>query len=707
MSRVMLPLLMLGLAASPDAAAAERRALVVGANDGGLELEPLRYAEDDALRVAGLLTELGGFSSDEVTVLLAPTVAELGAVLSELDAAFEPEADDLFLFYYSGHADGQGLRLGGEVWTYEELKASIRAVPADVHLGILDACRSGAITRVKGASVTAPFLVEDGLAARGEAWLAASAEDEDAQESDHLQGSFFTHYLVSGLRGAADTGDGYVSLGEAYSYAYERTVARTGATVAGAQHPAYDFRLSGNGDLRLTEVHSATAAITLPADLVGEVAVLRLPEGTPVAEVAKAAGRPVTVALEPGRYLLRRRVGPGSPVQEVTITLSSGASPVVDRWGDAREPDAALSKGALELPELPELPERWWEQPAVRLPVTVLVPGGGQILEGDYGRAVFFLLGTAALGVAGYSAGAALDTPTMATLSGSNPLVVGSLAVHGWAVADTVNHRQPESRRPTRGVTVAVDTAWSSSWWTPTATGLAVDWVFLPTLSVGLDRTGWRLEPDDTGELRPRFTTGARFMFGPEFKRWKPAAFVVVGVGTPESEEANVTEVVGGGANLRVYLTPRYFAQYDARWEKHDGWSPGLSQGIGIGVHLGEGYDDRKSRKELARAEEEAARLAEREAQRAQAEAERAAREAQKAAESQAREAAEVKEPSAAQEMLRQVHEAHLELLDSLQERIEADDDEAVPAAGGEGAPGDDVAPAEPPAPEESEGEPP
>jgi len=335
----------LGLAAlwlsvqSATASEVVRRALVVGANDGGVDLEQLRYAEDDAARMADILTDLGGFDDASVTVLSSPAPTELMARLTELSSEEVGGQESLFLFYYSGHADPRGLLLGGEVLGYAELKHAIRDVPADIHLGILDACRSGAITRVKGATVAEPFLDEATLAAEGEAWIAASSEDEDAQESDQLRGSFFTHYLVSGLRGAADTGDGRVSLSEAYGYAHDRTVARTAGTAAGTQHPAYEFRIQGNGELPLTDVRRATAILVLPATEEGEVAVLREPENTPIAEVAKLEGREVRLALEPGRYRVRKREG--EEVREVRVGLSEGSEVTVDRWGtSAGEPVA-------------------------------------------------------------------------------------------------------------------------------------------------------------------------------------------------------------------------------------------------------------------------------------------------------------------------------------------------------------------------------
>ena len=89
--------------------------------------------------------------------------------------------------------------------------------------------------------------------------LTSSAADEDSQEADRIGGSYFSHHLASGLLGDADrSGDGRVSLAEAYAYAYARTVADTAESAAGAQHPTFSYELAGNGDVVLTDVKSRT-----------------------------------------------------------------------------------------------------------------------------------------------------------------------------------------------------------------------------------------------------------------------------------------------------------------------------------------------------------------------------------------------------------------------------------------------------------------
>jgi hypothetical protein len=172
----------------------------------------------------------------------------------------------------------------------------------------LEALREG--VPVKGAHKAAPFpvLLDAELSGEGLALLTSSTSDEDAQESDALKGSFFTHYLVSGLRGAADrNGDGSVSLEEAYGHAYQHTLRASSQTLHGVQHPTFRFDLRGKGAVRLTRVtpRAGGAQIAFPA---GHAYVLFAgdEQGPVVAEVGQHDRRR-RLALEPGTYFVRGR----------------------------------------------------------------------------------------------------------------------------------------------------------------------------------------------------------------------------------------------------------------------------------------------------------------------------------------------------------------------------------------------------------------
>src|SRR4029078_7730114 len=91
-------------------------------------------------------------------------------------------------------------------------------------------------------------------------------------------------------RGAADTSaDGRVTLHEAYRFAFDETLRRTGAARVGPHHPAYDMRLSGTGDLVLTDLRGVSTGLLLADDIDGRVTV-RDSGGGPVVQPHKQGG---------------------------------------------------------------------------------------------------------------------------------------------------------------------------------------------------------------------------------------------------------------------------------------------------------------------------------------------------------------------------------------------------------------------------------
>lgn len=294
------------LAVRAEGTDTRRFALVVGANDGGQQRALLRYAQRDARAVANVLEQLGGVSQSDQLVLFEPKPSELKRALKDLEAralaARGQGQRTQLLFYYSGHSDERGLLLGEERVPYRELRDGLMNVGAAVHIGVLDSCSSGVLTRLKGGQKLAPFLMDSSNEVQGHAFLTSSSADEGAQESDRMGASFFTHYFVSGLRGAADfSADGVVTLNEAYRYAFDETLARTADTSAGPQHAAYDIQLVGTGDLVMTDLRQPAAALSIPKAMAGRLYV-RDGQGNLVVELNKPPGRIVELALDAQTY---------------------------------------------------------------------------------------------------------------------------------------------------------------------------------------------------------------------------------------------------------------------------------------------------------------------------------------------------------------------------------------------------------------------
>jgi hypothetical protein len=309
MRRAAIAICLAALAATAHAGT-RRIAVVVGNNAGNAISKPLHFAELDAAKFARVLGELGGVAPGDLFVLQGKPLAALSETLGHVKqtiAGFrrDPATRVVVMFYFSGHSDGEALELGRDRLTFSALRESLASLGADVRVVLIDSCKSGALLQAKGGKPGPGFQIRltDDLASTGEALLTSSAADEVALESRDLAGSFFTHHLVSGLRGAADTsGDGLVTLGEAYQYAYAHTVKTTGETVIGAQHPGYDYRLTGQGELVLSELGRRTSTLELPGGF-ERIVVIELARDQVAAEVASEPD--VRIAVQAGRYAIR------------------------------------------------------------------------------------------------------------------------------------------------------------------------------------------------------------------------------------------------------------------------------------------------------------------------------------------------------------------------------------------------------------------
>jgi hypothetical protein len=241
------------------------------------------------------LRDVGGFPPGNVTVLKDESDVTFRRTLVAFNdrvrsRASLPGTQTLLFVYYSGHADATALHLGRSRMDLTELGQLVRGSAATFRLLIVDACRSGVLTQVKGGRPVPPFEIpgNSGLQGEGFAFLTASSATEDAQESDELKSSFFTHALVSGLLGAADRdGDGVVVLDEAYRHAYAATLRATSRSVNGVQHPTFQYDFRGQDALVLTRLafgSSNRSTLVFPAgvsflvlnndahgDVVGEV----------------------------------------------------------------------------------------------------------------------------------------------------------------------------------------------------------------------------------------------------------------------------------------------------------------------------------------------------------------------------------------------------------------------------------------------------
>ncbi len=355
-----------------------RRFLVsAGANRGSKDRSPLKYAVSDAEAMARILLEMGGVSPADSTILREPSLKNLQDTLESLRAKIASlrEANVRYevVFYYSGHADQKGLLLGAELFPYQNLRRWMDGLNADLKISILDGCSSGAITRIKGGRKQKAFLVDESSTMRGYAFLTSNTEHEAAQESERVKGSFFTYYLMTGMRGAADvSGDGKVTLDEAYQFAYQETLARTLRTQGGTQHPAYDMNLVGTGNVVITDVRQTSAGLLLSDELVGRL-FIRTENNQLVAELQKPAGRAIELGLEPGKYNLD--IQRQSQVAVAAVELKPGERLALRNSAfQTASSEQTVSRGGTEAdqsPHPPKAPKPWLRTSRIELGVMV------------------------------------------------------------------------------------------------------------------------------------------------------------------------------------------------------------------------------------------------------------------------------------------------------------------------------------------------
>ena len=255
----------------------EQWAVVIGVGQYNSSAIPqLRYTVADAELVHQVLVGQGGFKKENVLLLTdkterKPTLRDLKWALGTF-LARSAKKDDLIVIFFAGHgapeidprgAESDGLAkylvpsdadpndLYSTALPMDEFQTIFDRIEADRVVVFLDACYSGAAggrtfasRRTRAARVDEVFL--DRLTrSKGRAIVTASRASEVSLEVPELGHGLFTHYLVQGLRGAADLDrDGIVSLQEVYQY-LEQQVTQKSRSIGGNQHPVMKGEIEG------------------------------------------------------------------------------------------------------------------------------------------------------------------------------------------------------------------------------------------------------------------------------------------------------------------------------------------------------------------------------------------------------------------------------------------------------------------------------
>lgn len=291
----------------------ERYALIVGHNSAGGSTGDLRYAESDAAGFAGVLKDFGNVKAGNIELLQHPDSAALmsaGDSIALRTAVVDSSQQTLFFFYYSGHADGEGLILGQSRFSFTALKKMVERITAGVRIAVFDACQSGVVVTLKGGARAEPFYFTELPQSLGDVWIASASASEKAQESSTLKSSIFTFHLCNGLRGSADlSADRRVTVTEAYQYAYRKTLETSALTSGIIQHPVYRFNLSGESDVTITDLTDSRGGIIVDGSCRGAFLVLSRDYTRVFADFYKDPRHENFIALAPGDYTMINAAG--------------------------------------------------------------------------------------------------------------------------------------------------------------------------------------------------------------------------------------------------------------------------------------------------------------------------------------------------------------------------------------------------------------
>jgi len=298
----------------------------IAAPEGLEQDETLTFPVRDAQSVADVWKSMGNIPQNRVFVLTPRSASELRTQLDQVASAIRSAKNSgkgFLHLYYSGHGSGKAFHIGGEALNFEEVKSLLGADEFRSRMYVLDVCYGASFFNAKGFKKSDPVQMDLEFSSnvQGEVIISSSARDEQSFESAELGGSVFTTNWLMGLRGAADrNSNGSVSLFEAWTYAYDRTVVFTSSALKNPQHPGFQMDLEGDEDIMLTRPADYETGIVFKNALPGAYQVVRHPGAVLLGELQLDKPGDYSLALENGSYQIVYKPLKG-PVKQAEIMV--------------------------------------------------------------------------------------------------------------------------------------------------------------------------------------------------------------------------------------------------------------------------------------------------------------------------------------------------------------------------------------------------
>lgn len=194
-------------------------------------MRSLKFTDDDAYRLTAFLqSPEGGAIPDEQINVLIDEAAERDAIINTLTTVAEKASkNDVIIFYFSGHGlqgsflphdyDGESL-----VVQHQEIKNILESSKAKAKIVIADACHSGSFMATKGdhyQTVIDTYYSAFSKSSGGFVLMLSSKGEETSIESNGLRQGIFSHFLIRGLKGAANMNDDQIiTIEELFDYVH-------------------------------------------------------------------------------------------------------------------------------------------------------------------------------------------------------------------------------------------------------------------------------------------------------------------------------------------------------------------------------------------------------------------------------------------------------------------------------------------------------
>jgi hypothetical protein len=212
-------------------------AVIVGAARYA-HMPSLRYTDDDAYQIyAFLKSPEGGAIPDRQIRLYIDEQATRKNILNGMQTIFlQADENDVVIFYFSGHGlEGAFLPIDFDGYNnrifHAEIKDMLAKSKAKHKLVLADACHSGSILAMKNgvAVLLEKYYNAFRRATNSTALLLSSRGEEYSMEDGGLRSGVFSHFLIKGLKGEADTDrNQIVTITELFNYVHNHVRRYTG-----------------------------------------------------------------------------------------------------------------------------------------------------------------------------------------------------------------------------------------------------------------------------------------------------------------------------------------------------------------------------------------------------------------------------------------------------------------------------------------------